>query len=106
MKTVLITGDSWITDTDMIMRDLEYLFRIKALPEQFKVISTSAEGVERIIEPVLLQAGLDVTVYSELPEEIDIVVVFLSDKEPRAYEIMMKQWHSKKPVYPFKVTPK
>ena len=106
MKTVFITGDSWITDAQVIMKELEYLFSVKALPEQFKVITTGAEGVEQTIEPVMLEAGFDVTHYNEPPEDIDIVVVLLSEKEERAKAIMIKQWQSRKAVYPFiKVKP-
>lgn len=105
MKTVLVTGDEHITDVDMIMNNLEYLFRTKALPEQFKVISTNAPGVEQVICPILRDAGFGVTEYQELPEQIDIIVVFtsLDDVSSRAYQIMNKQWSDRKPVYPFHV---
>lgn len=101
MKTVLITGDSWFTDIDQIMGGMEYLYKVGALPDKFKVITTGAEGVEKVSEPIMLEAGFDVTHYNELPEDIDIIIVFLSDTEERAFNIKMNQWNKHKPVYPF-----
>lgn len=105
MKTVLITGDERFTNIDIIMRDLDYLFRTKQLPPSFKVVTTGAAGVEAVVEPVMLDAGFDVTSYSEVPEHVNIVVVFFIEENTRAYEIMMNQWNNKKPVFPFKVQP-
>jgi len=104
MKTILVTGDVGYNNTEQIMKDLEYLFRVKALPEVFEVITTEAPGVEAVIAPVLRDAGISVVKVSELPEVIDIVIVFLNDKEQRSTDIMMHQWQLKRPVYPFKVS--
>lgn len=103
MKTVAITGDAGYTNVEQIMKDLEYLFRVKALPEVFEVYTTEAEGVEKVITPVLRDAGISVVKVDELPD-VDIMVVFLNNKEKRAYDLMMHQWHSKRPVYPFMVS--
>lgn len=103
MKTVLVTGDPWITDAEMLMVSLEHLFKVKALPDEFEVISQNFTGVEATINPVLESAGIKVTIVEELPEVIDIIVVFLDNTDQRAYDIMMNQWHSKRPVYPFHV---
>lgn len=105
MKTVLITGDSWLKDPAIIMKELEWLFSVRALPEEFSVVSTNAEGVEATINPVLVDAGIPVTITDELPEVIDIIVVLLTGKEERAHTIMMEQWMNKRPVYPFYVSP-
>lgn len=105
MKTVIITGDPWITDADMLMKNLEYLFGNGSLPPEFEVITQNAPGVEATINPMLEEAGLKVTVVDELPE-VDIVVVFLDNSDERAHAIMMAQWGSRKPVFPFHVSKK
>ena len=104
MKTVIITGDPWITDADMLMKNLEYLFSNGSLPEEFRIITENAPGVEQTVNPMLEGAGIPIEVVEAYNEELpDILVVFLDNSDQRAYDIMMRQWHSRKPVYPFHV---
>ncbi len=100
MRTVFVTGDSWITDAAMIMADLEYLFNVGTIKDTDTFITTNAAGVEATIAPLLQEAGLSVVPVTDISEP-DIVVVLLSEKEERAHEIMMNQWRSHKAVYPF-----
>jgi hypothetical protein len=103
MKTVLIIHDIDYTDINNMMSGIDYIARTsKTFDGDFQIMIEQGSP----LEPVLKDAGLPFIIAMVMPDEPDTVIAFTySDDElsSPARDIVMAQWQSRRPVYPFQL---
>lgn len=101
MKSILIIHDIGYSDIDMMMRNIDYVAQTsKTFDGEFTVYVEPGSP----LAPILEGSGLLFST-TDLPKEPDTLIVFSYDKDVSEYahDVMIKQWRSRRPVYPFMV---
>ena len=101
MKSILIIHDIGYSDVDKMMRNIDYVAQhSKTFDGEFTVYVEP----ESPLAPILEGSGLPFST-TDLPKEPDTLIVFSYDKDVSEYAhaVMIKQWQSRRPVYPFMV---
>lgn len=101
MKSVVIIHDKNYSDVNRMMDSIDYVAQhSKTFDGEFTVYLEEDSPLVDVIS----DSGLPLQV-GNLPEEPDTVIVFTyDDLSTNAHQIMMNQWQSRRPVYPFMVT--
>lgn len=101
MKTIVIAHDKTFKDVDKMMNNIDYVAQhSKAFDGDFTVYCDADSPLATILEG----SGLPFST-TDIPEEPDTVITFIYDLQDGspASQIAMKQWQSRRPVYPFQV---
>lgn len=101
MKSILIIHDIGYSNVDKMMANIDYVAQhSKAFDGEFTVYVEP----DSVLAPIMEGSGLPFST-TDLPEEPDTLIVFTYDRElsEYAHAVMIKQWQSRRPVYPFMV---